>query len=116
MSVEIFSKNDFEQALPAHKDTGKPLWTALGLKSGEYTYSVPVNGGRVVAEIRSSVGSNGVSAEAGSDSIRCWLVDTKTDKPVGSKVSRWITRQHGWQQRLTNELRVLWQWRMRAGD
>jgi len=109
MTVDTFTREQFEQALPT-KDTDKPLWTALD------AYLVPVNGGRVAAEVRSSVGSNGVSAEAGADSIRCWLVDTETSKPVGSKVSRWITRQPGWQERLTKELRVLWQWRMRAGD
>jgi DNA helicase-2/ATP-dependent DNA helicase PcrA len=116
MPVETFSKEEFEGALPVHKETGDPLWNSLGLKGGEYAYLVPVNGGRVAAEVRSSVKKNGVSAEAGADSIRCWLVDTQTGKPVGSKVSRWTTRQPGWQDRLTEVLRTLWQWRMRAGD
>jgi DNA helicase-2/ATP-dependent DNA helicase PcrA len=116
MPVETFSKEEFEGALPVHKETNEPLWTALGLKSGEYAYLVPVNGGRVAAEVRSSVKKNGVSAEAGEDSIRCWLVDTQTGKPIGSNVSRWTTRQPGWETRLKDILRTLWQWRMRAGD
>ncbi len=50
---------------------------------------------------------DGHSATAGEDSIRCWLVNGKGE-PMAAKVARWITRQHGWQERLTVTLRYLY--------
>lgn len=114
--IERFTRETFEQALPVHKDTGEPLWEPLGLVSGEYSYRIPINGGHVAIEVRSSIDNAGIAAESGSDSIRAWLLDTHTGKPLGSKVSRWTTRLPGWEDRLTNVLRTLWQWRARAGD
>jgi len=114
--IERFTRETFEQALPIHKDTGEPLWKPLGLVDGEYTYRIPVNGSCVAIEVRSSVDNTGIAAESGSDSIRCWLTNTQTGKPLGSKVSRWTTRLPGWESRLTGVLRTLWQWRVRAGD
>jgi DNA helicase-2/ATP-dependent DNA helicase PcrA len=86
------------------------------LKQDEYTYRVAGPDRTVSIEVRSSIGQDGKSAPTGKDSIRAWLVDAKDGKPLGSKVSRWITRKVGWQERLRETLRTLWLWRLRAGD
>lgn len=105
MAVEIFTKQQFEQALPTHRDTGSPLWTNVGLKKGEHTYRIPVNSTCSI-EIR-SVHANGFSAPTGADSIRAWLVDAEGN-PVGSKVQSYVTRTAGWHFRLVDMLRKLY--------
>ena len=105
--VEIFNREQFEAALPKHKVTGVNLWKSLGLYMGEYTYIVPVSVG-VSIMIRSSIGSSGTSAETGEDSIRMWIVNPETLTPLGSKVSNYITRVPGWQNRLITQLRLLY--------
>jgi len=116
MTIDRFTKEQFESALPIHKDTNEPLWISLSIKNQEYAYLVPINGGAVAIEVRSSIDRSEIAADTGKDSIRAWLVDTETGRPIGSKVSRWTTRVPGWENRLTDVLRTLWQWRMRAGD
>lgn len=110
MPVEIFTQAEFEsKALPTSKTSGEKLWKYAGLQNGEHTYLVPVSGVENIAiEVRSSVHSNGVSAETGADSIRCWIVDTLSGKPWGSKVSRWTTRLPGWGERTLNVIRELY--------
>jgi hypothetical protein len=110
MAVEIFTKEQFEQqALPKAKGTNKPLWESLGLIEGEYTYLVKVHGvDNIGIEVRSSVHSNGISAERGKDSIRCWIVDVVTKKPWGSKIGRWTTRITGWGERTLEVIRTLY--------
>lgn len=116
MTVDTFTKSDFEDALPKHRETDEPLWVCLGLKQFEYTYRVVGPDHTVSIEVRSSIGQDGKSAPSGKDSIRTWLVDAKTGGPLGSKVTRWTTRLPGWQERLRDVLRTLWLWRLRAGD
>jgi hypothetical protein len=106
MSVDHFSRAQFEAALPCLKGTRTPLWGYTGLISGEHQYYLPVKPG-VIIVIRSSVGADGHSAEAAKDSIRCWLADPQ-GKPLGSKYGRWVTRVGGWERRLTDVLRALW--------
>lgn len=106
MSVEIFTKQRFEQSLPVNKTTGTALWVSAGLQLGEYTYKIPVNDVCSI-EVRSSVRSNGVSASTGKDSIRAWLVGPD-GKPVGSKVQSYVTRTAGWDTRMVDMLRKLY--------
>lgn len=106
MPVDIFTKDQFEAALPVNKNTGAVLWTAMGMQLGEYTYRIAVNPVCSI-EIRSSIHSNGRSAQTGKDSIRAWLVDAE-GKPVGSKVQSYVTRVSGWEQRLVDMLRKLY--------
>lgn len=109
MSVEIFSKEQFEKnALPVHKVTKQPLWKYIGLVDGEHAYLIALPNNNVGIEVRSSVRSNGFSADTGKDSIRCWLVDCTTKKPMGSKISRWTTRVPGWGERTKEVIRQLW--------
>src|SRR3990172_8332986 len=106
MSIEIFSKQKFESVLP-HK------WGCLGLIDGEYYYLMPINQD-IFIMIRSSIDSSGYCAEAGRDSIRAWLVD-KDYQPLGSKVSKWVTRLSKWDDRLIDTLRQLWKMAQFAG-
>lgn len=106
MAVEIFTKSQFEAALPTDKTTHQPLWVALGLIKGEHTYKININQFCAI-EIRSSVHANGLSAPTGADSIRAWLVGAD-GKPVGSKVQSYVMRTRGWELRMVEMLRKLY--------
>lgn len=118
--VDRFNKAEFEAALPKHKTTGEPLWTYAGMMDGEHVYTVIVGtvNDKVQIEVRSSVQANGRSAESGENSIRAWLTWFDKDRgewfPLGSKVQTYITRRPGWQDRLTETLRTLYGWRLKA--
>lgn len=114
MAIEVFGNEEFEEALPNHRETGEPVWVSLGLMGGEYVYTVPIVENEVYILIRSSVRGDGLSAEVGRDSIRAWLVD-KDWQPLGTKVNHWITREAGWQTRLVEMLRNLWERARKAG-
>ncbi len=103
--TEHFTREDFEKALPVVGS--QPLWTALGLRGGEFCYFVPVKPG-VMIYVRSSVKADGFAADTAEDSIRCWLTSDDRGTPLGSKDSRWIARTSGWQRRMTETLRTLW--------
>lgn len=108
MSVEIFSKEQFEAALP-----NTVSWKCLGLKDGEFAYKMQINDD-IFIQIRSSVKANGFSADTGQDSIRAWLVDNN-GKPLGSKVLKWTQRIPGWEERMLDVLRILWKRAQWAG-
>jgi len=94
MPVEIFSKEQFEAALPSG-------FVYAGCDT-EHCYRIPVSDFCDVL-VRSSVHQSGVSAECGEDSIRCWLTESGeglTAKPLAKKLARWTTRITGWQNRL----------------
>jgi len=96
---------------------------------GEFIYSIPVTvispertPGTVISNepedmvvatyvncyiaIRSSVREDGNSAGTGKDSIRLYLMGV--DGPVASKLTKYITRVKGWEQRMTTQLRTLY--------
>lgn len=100
MSVEIFSKSDFEKALP------EGHWAYSGLINNEHTYLIRITDD-IFITIRSSVDGSGYSADTGEDSIRAWLVD-KNGSPLGSKTQKYVTRVKGWEIRLIDILRKLW--------
>ena len=107
MSVDIFTKAQFEAALPQHKENSEPLWEEKGLIQGEWTYLINFDhplGHQI--EVRSSVRSDGQSAGTGQDSSRLWLVD-KEGNLLGSKLSKYVTRVPGWGERLMEQLRTL---------
>lgn len=120
--IDHFTKQQFEDALPRRKGTTQPMCRCAGLLDGEYTYIMPVCGeeSKVAIEIRSSIGTGGVSADTGENSIRAWLVwfdsDAKSWKPLGSKTQKYVTRLPGWQDRLASMLRTLYGWRLKAGN
>lgn len=107
MPIETITKQQFEEALPVNKDTGNALWVPNGVVNGEYTYIVhPYPKKKYFIFVRSSIKEDGVSAGLGEDSIRAWIVD-EDGKNWGSKSQRWVTRQRGWENRLTEMLRTL---------
>jgi hypothetical protein len=115
MATELFTKDEFEtRALPLHRTTKEKLWKELGIVQGEYAYSIQIDS-KTNIHIRSSIGSSGVCASNGDDSIRAWLTDSEGN-PLGSKVSKYTTRISGWDARTKNVLRTLWGWRIKAGD
>lgn len=114
MSVDIFTLSQFESALPRRNATGEALCQHVGLVAGEHEFRMRIDDQTAIT-IRSSVNASGVSASTGEDSIRAWLIHTD-GTPLGSKVSKWTTRLPGWDTRLCDVLRTLWQWRKKAGN
>lgn len=110
MSIEVFTKEDFE----AYLGRSHSPYESLGLVDGEYAYKLPLDGQSAIM-LRSSIKSDGQSASTGKDSIRAWLVGND-DKPLGSKVSKWTTRLPGWENRLTEVVKTICEWRAMIGD
>lgn len=107
MAVEIFSKDQFEAALPKLKGTDKPAWECAGLMQGEYVYLLPLGKGAVASLlVRSSVDSTGWSRATGEDSLRVYAVGENL-RPLSGKACRWTTRLPGWQDRLTAVIRFM---------
>lgn len=112
--VETFSLSQFEAALPTNKNTGAAMCQSLGLIGGEYQFSLPVNPSASIL-IRSSVRADGYSAAAHKDSIRVWLADPATGRPLAKKLSHHICRTGAWRDRLVSQLRTLFQLGKNAG-
>jgi hypothetical protein len=123
MTVDIFTKEEFEAALPTNKSKKNTrMWKCLGLVDGEYTYIIPIqkksNDIKLHIVIRSSVGKDGKSASAGEDSIRVYLmakpmirkhINPKFWIAFGkAKKVFWITRVPGWEGRLMDHLREVY--------
>jgi len=92
MPVEIFTKAQFEAALPAGK------WSSAGVVGGENCYLVRLTPGPTAVFVRSSVHGD-TSAECGEDSIRAWIVGAD-GQPLGGKSQRWVARTRNWRQHL----------------
>jgi hypothetical protein len=107
MSVEIFTKQQFENSLPKHKRTGENLWKYAGLDKGEHCYWVTFGSEHAHIFVRSSVKANGTSAGTGEDSIRCWLCEPESKLPLAKKLVKWTTRVTGWERRLVDLLRKI---------
>lgn len=106
MTVERFTKQQFEVALPMRG--GQPIWSGLGVRDGEWVYAVPL-GDHARIVVRSSVGTNGVAKDTGEDSIRMWAevrTEVNTWKAV-AKLDAWTTRVSGWQRRMHDKLEEL---------
>ncbi|MCK9602052.1 MAG: UvrD-helicase domain-containing protein, partial [Sphaerochaeta sp.] len=110
MAVDIFTKEQFEAALPVHKQTGVPLWRHEGVVQGEHVYVLPVTNTNKRIVVRSSVPANGTSRPAGEDSIRhrveYYWKGTWRQGGKGSK--EYTTRVPGWPERLKDALTELW--------
>ncbi|MBD3251294.1 hypothetical protein GF380_02360, partial [Candidatus Uhrbacteria bacterium] len=105
--IDRFDKERFEAALPVNKKTGEQLWEYAGFTGGEHVYIVPVVGTNKRIVVRSSVGRDGLSAEAGADSIRHWVEYhwKGTWRPLSKGDKSWTTRVPGWEKRMANALR-----------
>jgi len=102
MTIENFSREQFETALPAGR------WTYAGIRNSQHCYKVkPFDGKPFAIFVWSSVLQSGESShEAGNDSIRAVIVD-EGGIPYGGKANRWIDRRPGWDRRLLETLRTL---------
>lgn len=98
-----FTKEQFEAALPKHKTTKEILWKCIGFVEGEYMYDIPVKDG-IVVRVKSSVGRSGSADSCGENSIRIWVVDTKTGRPLLHKEDAWTTRVTGWEVRMHDKI------------
>lgn len=111
MSTERFSRQQFEAALPTDKNTNEPLWIYNGFDRGEETYVVPIKNGsvkRVAILIRSSIKADGYAADTGEDSIRMWLVNSETEKPLAKKLDAYTKRTPDWDKRMVEKIRKLY--------
>lgn len=109
--IDRFTKERFEGVLPLHKETGVRLWKFIGFLEGEFVYGIDVFVKRIekpwaTIHIRSSVGQNGFAKETGKDSIRLYIM--RDGRPHGSKLSCYITRVTGWEERLLKQLRIMY--------
>lgn len=108
--IDKFTKDRFEAALPIHKITGKPLWHDEGFENGEFVYGMNIRKSViktwVTIIIRSSVAMDGFARDTGKDSIRLFFL--RNGKPHGSKLSCYVTRVKGWEERLTKQLRIMY--------
>ncbi len=102
-----FTKDDFEKRMKARINKTSDLFEFYGIIAGEYVFTMKVSDLAEVM-IRSSVRLDGRAASTGKDSIRCWLVNPQTKESIGSKVSKYITRVDGWEERLVIALRKLY--------
>jgi hypothetical protein len=117
-SIDVFDRWYFESILPTGKVTGKKLWSRRE-NYGEWEYLIDMGDPEVFIRVRSSVQTaTDMSAETGEDSIRAWLVHVRPDGefPISEKVTRWTTRQAGWEDRLWKIFSLLREWRQAAGD
>ena len=109
--IDKFSKDRFEAALPIHKDTGDQLWHDIGYINAEFVYGINIykkgyKSPWVTIVIRSSVGINGFARDTGKDSIRLFFM--RGNVAHGSKLSHYITRVKGWEDRMTDQLRIFY--------
>ena len=107
MAIDQFTQEQFEKAIPVSL-------VKIGFVNGELVYRLTL-GPKVAIDIRSSIGSNGLAASTGNDSIRCWIFNPQNSKPIASKVDAWTTRVPGWLDRLTAKVEMLAVWQKRAG-
>ena len=100
MAIDKFSKEQFENELPLSANL-------VGLVKGEYVYRIDVDAW-VSIDIRSSIDSSGYAADAGFDSLRAWIYNIGTGKPIAGKDIAYTTRIKGWADRfIHNENSVL---------
>lgn len=103
MQIDQFSKDEFEQVLEDYCEERGLSWKCLGLVGSEFEYVIKISKLTWIA-IRSSIWMSGFAGDCGEDSIRVWLVEAETLESQGGKISRFITRLPGWQERLYKQL------------
>ena len=107
MTIERFTKNEFEQVLT---DAGYD-WSELGLLYNEYVYRIQVTENSAI-ELRSSIDASHKAADVGQDSIRMWP-QIRVPHGIGSKwqagkkPDAYTTRVIGWEQRMTEKINTL---------
>jgi len=113
MTVQTFSKQEFEQVLvrAAREHLSEREGSRIsyqGLQFNEHTYAVLIGESGKAIWVRSSVKASGVSAEAGKDSIRLWisyLNDRREWVPMGKE--SYTQRTEGWDDRFVEKFGAL---------
>ena len=111
MATERFTLEEFDQALPCDKQE-QPLFKYAGVERGEHiwVWVIPTKPFLRI-KVRSSIDHTGVAADTGEDSIR---IEIQYESGTGNdakwiSVSKgpdaWTTRKKGWQTRLTNKIK-----------
>jgi len=106
MTTKIFSKQEFERAIPKQ-------FVSIGMLKGEECYLCKITDD-IHIMLRSTVGASGYCKDTGEDSIRFWLVGNDL-KPLGARISKRVNRVPGWQERLIPRLRELWALAQKVG-
>lgn len=135
MATEIFTKQQFEAALPVDRETGERVWEEVSFGT-EYTYAIPVTDTvvlrhpatgadtdtaeetRAVILVQSSIiRGQSQCGGTGENSIRAWLVNANNmQDPLAPKVVRWTARTKNWRVNMTNQLRELYKIGLLLGD
>jgi superfamily I DNA/RNA helicase len=113
MSVERFSREEFEQALTAVVgglacDGKKVLYSSLGGIQGESCYALKVMGTNKRIVIRSSVKGSGLSAGTGEDSIRLRVQYSYKGQWRELSKQTWTQRTPGWEGRMQEKINSLY--------
>lgn len=118
--IDTFNIAEFESSLPLNKHTGEPLWHHYHKhtnRTGECTYLIDVIPQYASICIQSSIKLNvGISASTGKDSIRAYVIDPTTGKPLLGKLQKHICRTINWRVNLTNILRQLYRESLQLGQ
>lgn len=109
LMIDRFSKEAFEAALP------EDLWEYFGVVGHEHVYEISIrsahlNDGDISIRIHSSVNvRTGMADGTGENSIRCYLFSPNLSKAIGKNGRQYVTRVPGWERRLIELLRGLYQ-------
>lgn len=119
--VEIFTAEQFINALPKNSTNGNPLFLPVGAQFGElcWAWSLPPNR-RLRILIRSSIDpTTGISASSGEDSIRIVMQRMHSIKGWISiqKKTAYTARIPGWEKRLVLKIKQVAEiWRKVSQD
>lgn len=112
MSTEIFTKEEFEAALPPQAVC---YWFDITAEFTEYSYAIPVlpegvdpKQGTEIVICSSIVRGQTHCGGTGENSIRVWIRDQTTMRPCAAKTQRWIARTKNWRANLLRVLRELY--------
>lgn len=109
MTTELFTKDQFFKVISNYCEESGLKFSERGFFMGEYRYHIyvaVVKSHEIFVEIASSIGPSGVADGTGENSIRLWL-SGDNGLPLGSKISRWVTRVPGWEKRMIDQIERL---------
>ncbi len=100
MAVELFTRQEFERALPGAR--------LVGCHGHEYVYAVGTSHPRVSIRVHSSVNvRTGRADGTGENSIRMYLYLEDAGRSLGKDGTEYTTRVKGWQARLGDKIAAL---------
>jgi len=105
MTVDTFTKTQFEDAIETICTHVRYQLRWEEMKTyrvgKEFVYEIPTSHLSIILVIHSSVNTITLESDgSGENSIRVWVKDPYTNKPLMGKTQKWITRVEGWESRL----------------